>query len=329
MDFEKMYDLAKNVLTQYRKDDRIQSKGGDTIMGKEIKTRQEIADNLREECFTTKEDLLEWLDAARERIKTKSETDIKHSAAFYHVYDNMLQKFISAIANTVLFERLEDFWHYSISLSDAGATLYLEHYTYQYYGEALNYLSDQSFTLLHIRGRMLTVDEYANTYGVTQGTVRQWIRRGKIRSAIKTGNEWRIPELTELPGRGYQAGFYMWYEPLKNLPEEYSFLNDYVGVLFNQDVKDKNLFHVDYVARGVDTREMTVDAKEREKIELFMITHPQIHFNGGPDDGLNVHIARKWETGFFNEYGAEENDNGTVDDNDLLADWLAVHKEDN
>ena len=254
----------------------------------EKRSRQEIADQLREECFTTKGDILEWLEKARIRIKRKSESDIKHSAAFYHVYDRLLVSFIEKISQTILFEQLEDFWHYAIALSDEGAVLYLEHYTYQYHGETINYMSDQSF--------------------VTAGTVRQWIRRGKIRNAMKVGSEWRIPELTELPTRGYSAGVYMWHERLKNLPEEYEFLNNYAAVLINQDQVDKNYFNISFVARGVDTKEMRVDVKEREKIELFLISHPQIHFNGGPDDGLNLHISRKCETGFFYDTEAEEMD---------------------
>ena len=274
----------------------------------EKRSRQEIADHLREDCFTTKGDILEWLEKARIRIKKKSESDIKHSAAFYHVYDKLLVNFIEKISKTVLFERLEDFWHYAIALSDEGAVLYLEHYTYQYHGETINYMSDQSFVLVYLHSKTLTVDEYAKTYGVTAGTVRQWIRRGKIRNAIKVGSEWRIPELTELPTRGYSAGVYMWHERLKNLPEEYAFLNNYVAVLINQDQGDKNYFKISFVAGGVDTKEMRVDVKEREKIELFLISHPQIHFNGGPDDGLNLHISRKYETGFFYDTGAEEMD---------------------
>ena len=108
----------------------------------EKRSRQEIADQLREECFTTKGDILEWLEKARIRIKRKSESDIKHSAAFYHVYDRLLVSFIEKISQTILFEQLEDFWHYAIALSDEGAVLYLEHYTYQYHGETLNYSSD-------------------------------------------------------------------------------------------------------------------------------------------------------------------------------------------
>ena len=280
--------------------------GGGMIM--ERRSKQEIADRLREDCFTTKKDILEWLEKARERIKRKSETDIKHSAAFYHVYEKLLDSFIEKITQTVLFERLEDFWHYAITLSDEGAVLYLEHCTYQYHGETINYLSDQSFMLLYIHSKKLTVDEYAKAYGVTAGTVRQWIRRGKIRNAIKVGSEWRIPELTELPGRGYSSGVYMWYERLKNLPEEYAFLNDYVAVLINQDQEDKNYFNISFVAGGEDTKKLRVDVKEREKFELFFITHPQIHFNSLPENGLNLHISRKYETGFFYDTEVEEAD---------------------
>lgn len=90
--------------------------------------------------------------------------------------------------------------------------------------------------------KLLTVDDYANTYGVNTGTVRQWIRRGKIRNAIKLGNEWRIPELTDMPTRGYQTGIYMWMEYLKNLHKEYEFLRNYTTAMFDQDSIDKNKF---------------------------------------------------------------------------------------
>ena len=33
--------------------------------------------------------------------------------------------------------------------------------------------------------------------------------------------------------------------------------------------------------------------KERERLELFLISHPQIHFIGLPDDGLNLQISSK------------------------------------
>ncbi len=266
------------------------------------------ADEIREECFTTKSDLLEWLNKARSRIKKRSETDINHSAAFYHVYDELLVKFMLNIKNTILFKRLEDFWHYTITISDSGAVLYLDHYRHDNPETYINYNSDQSFKLLHVKTKMLTVEQYANTYGVTPGTVRQWIRRGKIRNAIKVGSEWRIPELTEVPGRGYQSGLFMWHEILSGIPEEYEFLNNYTSAMFDQDKDSKEFFNISFKVRGEPTKVLRVNTKEREKIELFMITHPQIHNIGLPDDGLNLRIVKKAETGFFYEDGKQIKD---------------------
>ena len=123
--------------------------------------------------------------------------------------------------------------------------------------------------------------------------VRQWIRRGKIRNAKKRGREWLIPELTELPGRGYQSGVYEWYEYLEDLPEEYEFLRKYTVVIINQNRENKKVYEVTYAAGGVRPEKKEYSEKERERLELFLISHPQIHFIGLPDDGLNLQISSK------------------------------------
>ena len=55
---------------------------------------------------------------------------------------------------------------------------------------------------------------------------------------------------------------------------------------FYQDIKDKNLFHVTLVSKKTkdceDTSnnlELNMDAKEREKLELVMISHPDIRYS--------------------------------------------------
>lgn len=258
-----------------------------------------LKEQLREERFTTKEDLLEWIYAAKKRITKKAETDNLHSAAFYHVYKNLLRKFEAKIQETVLFEHLEDCWYYALSISYSGAQLSLHHAKKGEIGKKGKVVvtEDQQFSLIKVDTKLLTVDEYANTYGVTTGTVRQWIRRGKIRNAIKYGKEWRIPELTDMPTRGYQSGLYMWTEYLNKVPKEYEFLRNYSTALFNQDSSDKNKFQVTFIAKGIKPQNIICDTQEREKLELFMISHPQIQYFGLPEDGLNVSISCKDETG--------------------------------
>lgn len=265
----------------------------------DLMNNAKLREQLRNERFTTKEDVLLWISEAKKRTKKKSETDNHHSAAFYHIYKDLLDKFEQEIRNTVLFVHLEDCWYYELSISYSGAQLSLLHANQGRIGDKGNVVvtEDQHFRLVTVRTRLLTVEDYANTYGVNAGTVRQWIRRGKIRSAVKIGNEWRIPELTDMPVRGYQSGVYIWTEYLRNLPKEYEFLRKYRAVLFNQDSTNKNMFRITFVAQGVKSKDIFCDTQEREKIELFMISHPQIKYFGLPEDGLNISISCKGETG--------------------------------
>lgn len=48
-------------------------------------------------------------------------------------------------------------------------------------------VEDEDFTIHQTNARLLSLEEYGGVYGVAADTVRQWIRRGKIRSAVKLG----------------------------------------------------------------------------------------------------------------------------------------------
>ena len=256
-----------------------------------------IPEQLREYWLTTKEDVLAWLAGEMQRVTDQSKTDKKHSAAFYYAYTKLLTRFYKKIEETVLFKQLEDFWHYTIGVSSAGAVLslcYLPNYKVDEEKRTITlYGAGQQLPIIQVRGRFLSVEEYASEYDVGAGTVRQWIRRGKIRTAIKVGKEWIIPELTELPGRGYQSALYSYNGALSDLPEEYEFLKGYTVVMINQDREDRQKFTVAIAAGGKDSVHMIMDAKEREKLELFLISHPDVHYIEGPMDGLNVQISSK------------------------------------
>ena len=254
-----------------------------------------IADQLREERFTTKQDLLDWIDSEMLRVADQSKTDKKHSAAFYYAYTKLLKRFRKKIDETVLFNRLEDFWYYSLSVSSSGAVLSLEYSPKCKRNENGNLVvvGGQTLPIIHVPGRFLTVDEYAAEYDVGAGTVRQWIRRGKIRTAKKTGKEWVIPELTELPKRGYQPATYFYNGHLDNLPDEYFFLEGYTAVIINPSRTQTGMYDVIIAAGGKNggSEMRTLDTKEREKLELFLIGHPDVHYIEGPTDGLNVSIS--------------------------------------
>ena len=55
--------------------------------------------------------------------------------------------------------------------------------------EIRNRKIDAAYKLISVKPKSFSVEDYAKFYKVEQGTVRQWIRRGKLRTAYKVGTE--------------------------------------------------------------------------------------------------------------------------------------------
>ncbi len=240
-----------------------------------------------ETALRTKDQLLKDIDRLMEEIGKESATEAKHSEAYYDRYADLVSQFRQEVNKTVFPENLENWWSYTYDVRGTGVTLNLEHIrSFDISADDTVGVSlDATFHLLTVRAKLLTVEQYAQAYDVTTTTVRQWIRRGKIRSAIKQGSEWRIPELAEIMERGYSDGHYERMEYLTDLPEEYAFLNDYQYVDINQNKEDRNLYDVLFSMK-FDAMEypesewnqffksVRMDRKEREKFELYLISSP-------------------------------------------------------
>ena len=246
----------------------------------EMATDEENYDFFNEMYIRDKNKLIGEMEFHRDQIKRKAETDREHTAAYYLVLVKLFDNLIEKTENTKLFNALEDWWTYSYSISSEGGKVQLDYYQWVQYskeGDMVSGLPIQSFDVVNIPCRLLTVEEYARLYRVETGTVRQWIRRGKIRTAKKFGREWRIPELTDVPQRGYKMGNYVWSEVLTDVPDCYAFLKDPALVGLWQDPNDPNLFHM-RVSRKDESTDYNLSTQEREKLELFLIGHPLVEY---------------------------------------------------
>lgn len=246
----------------------------------------------KERYMITKKDIEERIKKEISDIIEKAKVDAWHSAAYYHVLQELVDRFNLKLEKTILFEKLEDGWKYDYDISDSGMYLYLHHCNIvdiEEKGELWCEV-DQEFTLLEEQTRLLTVEEYADKYDTEVGTVRQWIRRGKIRNAQKFGKEWRIPEFTDVPRRGYLPAAYRWKEELDELPEKYSFLNDYGMAFFRQDEKERNIYYMTLMEgkNSVENKTFEYNVKERECIEIFLISHPKVKYIQNFTEGLII-----------------------------------------
>lgn len=251
----------------------------DGIVPEELTEEQKL-DLFNKSGIQGKNQLLSEMEIHRNTLKQAAENDRFHSAAYYAVQDKLLEKLIRKTENAVLFKKLEDWWTYAYYINSDGGFVKLEHTSYVTFnekGQISSQMTDGSFVVVSVPCKLLTVEEYAQMYKVEMGTVRQWIRRGKIRTAKKYGNEWRIPELTDIPQRGYHFGQYRWVDDLTDVPEGYEMLSKPALVSFYQDQEDSKLFHVNVSSMGVHSK-LTLSMQEREKLELYLIAHPLVKY---------------------------------------------------
>ena len=120
---------------------------------------------------------------------------------------------------------------------------------------------------------ILSCTEFAKRCGVNQGTVRQWIRRGKLRSAFKSGRDWMIPATTKPPGRGFTPGRYRLTDSVPvNAITQYPFLKQF----FRHDLLLIYRFaNGKYIVMKGQRKERafsaTLSQSEREKFEYFLL----------------------------------------------------------
>ena len=254
-----------------------------------------ILEAIKENECTTKEAALKRLEKKIVHYVREAKENSMHPEQYYALMLIHLELFYKKIQNAVLFEKLPNYWIYDFSYAYDCFSLNLEHINEYKVTDNKEYHSsrcDATYSLVALHPTSLTVDQYARLYEVEQGTVRQWIRRGKIRTAYKEGKEWRIPKLSPPPQKSYEVAQYKWINGVDNLPQEYGYLADYVLATFRQDRKDKSKYHVYLVSKETfasdnpgdvamrKNKELVLNTNEREKLELFMISHPQIKYCG-------------------------------------------------
>lgn len=270
-------------------------------------------ENHRENTIRTKEDLLKSIRAAQENYrKVAASGKGRYPQGFYQQVDDLLERFYHKVLIQELPEPLPDWWCYSCEISANGVELLLNRHEWTHdYGSSYDCWRWKELSLLKTPARMLTTGEFARLQGVEEVTVRQWIRRGKIRSAVKYGNEWRISALTCLPkDRGYynNCAFY-WEDSLPELPEKWSWLHSFRCLYLSRGKRDRNRFLVtlekepssslwnatsyydfpdipeksDSMVRKVLPKEkldwkgrVILDNSEREALELYLIGCPEV-----------------------------------------------------
>ena len=226
----------------------------------------------------TKQAVIATLDNANRSIVNEMRNNPLHTVQYYNALSQLLNKVIVEIASRNIFDAPEG-WFYSFVITNKSAALYIQHVAEIRMDENGNAILDinEKFRLINYPVRLLTVEEYASVSKTEAGTVRQWIRRGKLRNAIKIGGEWRIPEITDPPTRGFTPVRYYNNGHFLSLPKELGVsLNQKPCIIDIYKAKEEKGYVVlfDYAPAMIPQRLLT-DA-ERERLELMLISNSNI-----------------------------------------------------
>ena len=138
--------------------------------------------------------------------------------------------------------------------------------------------STEEYTIAEVICDYVTVEQFAKQCEVTATTVRQWIRRGKLRAAKKAGRDWLIPALADKPTRGFNDVTYLWKLLPQDIIDTFPLLSDCDRAYIYQNEHDKSVYHC--ITNRQDKTNMRQDTeltgKEREKLELALISTPGV-----------------------------------------------------
>lgn len=192
----------------------------------------------------------------------------------------ILKKF-SRCVEELRFPEIESVdWFYQYMWKGDGIVLELQHCDKAEFDEEQGLVSmesSNSMVLAQVKCAYLTVEQYAEKYDVTVTAVRQWIRRGKLRSAVKMGRDWLIPELADRPQRGYEPVTYSWQYLSDALLEEYPFLDQCCELHIMRSERERAMFQAVLLNKyGKVYEKLRMGIKEREKLELALISQPEV-----------------------------------------------------
>lgn len=215
-----------------------------------------------EYCKETKEE--NWSEKKREII-------IKILFNFY----NTIKDFDFPVTNSKN-------WYYEYFWNRDGISLelmYCNELTLDDEGEIDSTSSSNSIIIAEEKCLYLSVEEYAKVYDVKPTTVRQWIRRGKIRNSKKIGRDWLISELADKLQKGYTDVSYFINYLSNEILEKYPYLEKYEKLSISKSNLENDKYEILLSSKKekYPYERMYLNTVEREKLELILISENEIY----------------------------------------------------
>lgn len=239
----------------------------------------------------TKKDLLNRIQREKDTY-FENTSNINHSSEFFPILENLFSSFIDEINKAILIDPLPEEWGYEWRVDYYKIELQLRHYRMFSCTFEGRFVTDQIFTLISIPVPMLTAEEFATRYNVKIGTVIQWIRRCKIRTAYRVGRNWWISALTDEPGRGYTDAIYKIPKNAGEIPEKFlNIMENTSEIEICKCKRNADLYNIDiWKENDIKPSRIQYNTAEREEFESILIANPEIKYISKYEQSLYAEI---------------------------------------
>jgi excisionase family DNA binding protein len=196
----------------------------------------------REDYLFAREDILKSLELFIEHEKLNEEPAYSNEVVKNRI--KLCKKFMAAIKKCKLPVLTELWWYYEYDFLGNSIELNLcqADEIEVVNNEISSMTSSVEHTLITVECEYLTVEQYATIHNVEPITVRQWIRRGKLRHAKKNGRDWLIPDTEDMPRRGFTCVQYVVENEEHIESNEFPLLSICESIFIMQDEDDKRKF---------------------------------------------------------------------------------------
>ena len=161
-------------------------------------------------AIRTKDELLGAIDEYIDRIEQHDDIEIVRKGRSKPLVD-VMKDFRKKVARTPLADLDQDFCAYEVEITDTEIELSINAFkdiVVDDNGEILKSSSEVTPEIIVVSAPYIPIDQFAEMQGVKAATVRQWIRRGKIRNVKKLGSEWMVASTEGQPERGFTGGVF-------------------------------------------------------------------------------------------------------------------------
>lgn len=243
-----------------------------------MKNKEEL---FRENHLFTREDIIKSLELFIEHEELNEEPRYSNDVVKNRI--KLCKKFLAAVKKSKLPALSELWWFYEYQFLGNRMELNLCHADEIKVenGEISGMIDTVEHTLITVECDYLTVEKYASMIGVEPVTVRQWIRRGKLRHAKKIGRDWLIPDTEDKPRRGFTYVQYVVEEEAKIESDEFPLLAACDSISIFQDQNNKRKF-ICYL-RNYKTNfssELELTRSEVERLEHIIIESGKARVEG-------------------------------------------------